>query len=161
MRASIWVVGIATGEAVVGNLGGEARFDYSVVGDIVNLAARLESLTRQLKVSLLVNELCYREAGGDYVARDLGLIRVKGKKEPAAIWEIVGRASEVFDHSYYTSFSEALDAARKTRQADALERFQQLAELKPEDVALNLYVSLLGSRENLEPEDLILEFSTK
>ncbi len=154
-------VGIATGEAVVGNLGGETRFDYSVVGDIVNLAARLESLTRQLKVSLLVNEQCYREAGGNYVARDLGLIRVKGKKQPAAIWEIVGRESEVFDHSYYTSFSEALDAARKTRQADALERFQQLAELKPEDVALRLYVVLLGSRDDLEPEDLILEFSTK
>jgi adenylate cyclase len=154
-------VGIATGEAVVGNLGGETRFDYSVVGDIVNLAARLESLTRQLKVSLLVNEQCYREAGGNYVARDLGLIRVKGKKQPAAIWEIAGRESEVSDHSYYTSFSEALDAARKTRQADALEQFQQLAELKPEDVALKLYVVLLGSREDLEPEELILEFSTK
>ncbi len=154
-------VGIATGEAVVGNLGGETRFDYSVVGDIVNLAARLESLTRQLKVSLLVNEQCYREARGNYVARDLGLIRVKGKKQPAAIWEIAGRESEVSDHSYYTSFSEALEAARKTRQADALERFQQLAELKPEDVALKLYVVLLGSREDLEPEDLILEFSTK
>jgi adenylate cyclase len=154
-------VGIATGEAVVGNLGGETRFDYSVVGDIVNLAARLESLTRQLKVSLLVNEQCYREAGGNYVARDLGLIRVKGKKQPAAIWEIAGRESEVADHSYYTSFSEALDAARKTRQADALERFQQLAELKPEDVALKLYVVLLGSRDDLEPEELILEFSTK
>lgn len=154
-------VGIATGEAVVGNLGGETRFDYSVVGDIVNLAARLESLTRQLKVSLLVNEQCYREAGGNYVARDLGLIRVKGKKQPAAIWEIAGRESEVFDHSYYTSFSEALDVARKTSQADALERFQQLAELKPEDVALKLYVVLLGSRDDLEPEELILEFSTK
>lgn len=154
-------VGIATGDAVVGNLGGEARFDYSVVGDTVNLAARLESLTRQLKVSLLVNEQCYREAGGSYVARDLGLIRVKGKKQPAAIWEIAGRESEVSDHSYYTSFSEALEAARKTRQADALERFKRLAELRPEDVALNLYVVLLGSREDLDSEDLILEFGTK
>jgi adenylate cyclase len=154
-------VGIATGEAVVGNLGGERRFDYSVVGDTVNLAARLESLTRRFKVSLLVNEQSHLEAGGEYVARDLGLIRVKGKTQPAAIWEIVGRESEVLDHSYYKSFSEALDAARETRWTDALEQLHQLAEAKPEDVAVNLYLAILGSRENLQREDLILEFCTK
>lgn len=154
-------VGIATGEAVVGNLGGERRFDYSVVGDTVNLAARLETLTRQLRVPMLVNEQTYREADGPYVARDLGLIRVKGKKQPAAIWEIVGRESEAFDHSYYTKFSEALDAARKSSRSAALERFQQLANLRPEDVAINLYLNLLASREDLGPEDLILEFGTK
>lgn len=154
-------IGIATGEAVVGNLGGERRFDYSVVGDTVNLAARLESLTRRFKVSLLVNEQTHLEAGGEYIARDLGLIRVKGKTQPAAIWEIVGRGSEVLDHSYYKSFSEALDAARETRWTAALEQFHQLVEIKPEDVAVNLYLAILGSRENLQPEDLVLEFGTK
>lgn len=154
-------VGIATGEAIVGNLGGARRFDYSVVGDPVNLAARLESLTRHLKVSMLVNEQTYREAGGPYVARDRGLIRVKGKQQPVAIWEIVSRESEVIDHSYYRSFSEALDAARRTRSVGALELLQQLARAKPEDVALKLYLDLLGSREDLEPDELVLEFGTK
>jgi hypothetical protein len=91
----------------------------------------------------------------------LRAIRVKGKTQPAAIWEIVGRESEVLDHSYYKSFSEALDAARETRWTDALEQLHQLAEAKPEDVAVNLYLAILGSRESLQPEDLILEFSTK
>src|SRR5208283_6165114 len=54
-------VGIATGEAIVGNFGGERRFDYSVIGDTVNLASRLEGLTRQFKVHLLVSRVTYTE----------------------------------------------------------------------------------------------------
>lgn len=66
-----------------------------MVGDIVNLAARLEALTRYFEVPMLVNAQTYREAAGAYAARDLGLIQVKGKQQPAAVWEIAGRRGEV------------------------------------------------------------------
>ncbi len=154
-------VGVATGDAVVGNLGGSRRFDYSIIGDTVNLAARLESLTRHLKVAFLVNEQTYSEANGHYVARDLGLIRVKGKTHPVDIWEIVGQKSDDFDHSYYEMFSEALALARETSIEKALEHLRGLVELKPEDVALRLYLELLGSADSLGSDGLVLEFSTK
>jgi len=86
-------IGIATGEAIVGNLGGARRFDYSVVGDVVNQAARLEALTRYYEAPILVNAETYREAGSDYAASDLGFVEVKGKQQPIAVWQIAGRRS--------------------------------------------------------------------
>lgn len=154
-------VGIATEDAVLGNLGGETRFDYSVVGDTVNLAVRLESLTRQLRVSVLVNEESYRESGRNYVARNLGLLRVKGKKKAVDVWEIVGQESGVIDRSYYTTFSEALDAARKDGRDAAIRQFQHLLELKPDDVAANLYFNLIKSHETLDVTDLIFGIQRK
>ena len=65
-------IGIATGDVIVGNFGGEKKFDYSVICDTVNLASRLEGLTRQFKISVLVNQQTYVEAGG-------GRLRQRGR----------------------------------------------------------------------------------
>jgi hypothetical protein len=98
---------------------------------------------------------------GHYIARDLGLIRVKGKKQAVAIYEVVGPESEGTDRSFYSDFSEALHVARQARSADAFERLQRLAEVKPGDVALALYLDLLRSHKALGPDELVLEFSMK
>jgi len=154
-------VGVATGDAVVGNLGGKERFDYSVVGDTVNLAARLESLTRQLGVSFLINEQTLIEAGDTYVARGLGLIKVKGKTQPAEVVEIVGRQSEPLDYLYYAKFTEALTRARQGLLEQAKLQLQQVGRMRPQDIATKMYLELLGSSAGSNPKDLVLEFPSK
>ena len=77
-------IGVATGEAIAGNFGGKNRFDYSVIGDTVNLASRLEELTRKFKCHLLVNrETVIKAVGGKYIKRNIGMVRVKASRMPS------------------------------------------------------------------------------
>ena len=83
-------VGVNTGLVVAGNLGSSNRLNYSVIGDAVNLAARLESLTRLYNVSNIVSASS-KEAAPGFVYRELDLVRVVGKTEAVRIFELIGR----------------------------------------------------------------------
>jgi adenylate cyclase len=85
-------VGINTGEMMVGNLGSEQLFDYTVVGDGVNLCARLESLNKEHKTDrhIIISEGTYEAAREHLAVRRLGEVRVKGKTQPVVIYELQG-----------------------------------------------------------------------
>jgi adenylate cyclase len=87
-------IGINTGPCVVGNMGSDLHFNYSVLGDAVNLAARLESQTKSYGVAILIGARTAAAVGRLFTVLELDLLQVKGKTEPERIYTIVGRADE-------------------------------------------------------------------
>ncbi len=126
-------IGLNSGPCVVGNMGSELRFDYSVIGDPVNLASRLEGQTKNYSVGILISEST-RELAPEYAALELDLIAVKGKQEPVRIFALLGdpalAATEAF-RTLSTVHGEMLAAYRAQRWNDAKALIQDCRDREP------------------------------
>jgi len=87
-------IGINTGEAIVGNIGSDKRMDFTVIGDVVNVAARLQELTKELEADTLVSESTFREVEGQFRFQALLPVVLRGRREPTAIYQLMAEAQE-------------------------------------------------------------------
>jgi adenylate cyclase len=148
-------VGISSGEMIVGNMGSVKRMSYTVMGDQVNLAARLEGLTKLYGVKILISQFTHARLHGEIVCREIDLVRVKGKTKPVAIYEPF--AMDYFTGGKYTfiaSFEQGLDLYRQRRFTEAAALFEETLRRKPEDNPSLLYLRRCRDLEcTMPPED--------
>jgi adenylate cyclase len=134
-------VGLNCGEMNVGDMGSRFRRAYTVMGDAVNIGSRLEALTKEYGVGILVSESMVRAAQG-LVYREIDKVVVKGRHEGLAIFEPVGKVGEVGETQLQEidRFHKALEQYRKQRWDDAESVLKNLAYAAPENKLYKLYL---------------------
>jgi len=136
-------IGLNTDNVVSGNIGSKKRMDYTIIGDGVNLAARLESACKQYGAHILISEFTYKLLRGTYYVRELDLVIVKGKTKPVAIYELL----DFHTDDSYPNLSDALrhfkagiGKYRKQEWHAATTEFNDVLALNPQDKAAKLYI---------------------
>lgn len=142
-------IGLNSGPAVVGNMGSQKRFDYTAMGDTMNLASRLEGACKLYKVPILVGEDTYARCGGGIVAREVDVLRVVGKKTPVRVYEIVGERGNVPEAELrrISDFHSALEAYRSRNWPAALSLFRGMEN----DNLAAMYIERCRSFEKAPP----------
>ena len=129
-------IGLNSGPMIAGNIGGKNRFDYTVIGDSVNLASRLEGVNKMYGTSIIISEDTFNQVYNKFWCRELDYIRVKGKNKPVRIYELIGKKTEEINpvrSSALEYFLKGLEIYRKRDWIHAFNMFQKALSLHPED----------------------------
>ena len=148
-------IGLNTDVVVSGNIGSKKRMDFTIIGDGVNLASRLESACKQYKAKILISEFTFRKLRGTYRAREIDRLVVKGKTQPVGVYEVLEyHNEETFPNlmEVLGLFKHGLGQYRAGKWGGAIAAFKGATALNPNDVLPGLYIERCEHLQANPPE---------
>ena len=134
-------IGINTGMMMVGNMGSDQRFDYTVMGDAVNLGSRLEGANKNYRTNILISEFTHERVKDEFVCMELDCVKVKGKTLPVKIYQLVGADDVSIERKEaIKDFNTGLGLYKNQKFVEAIEIFQSVVARDSDIYAAELYI---------------------
>ncbi|MDC7127112.1 MAG: adenylate/guanylate cyclase domain-containing protein, partial [Spirochaetales bacterium] len=148
-------IGVNSGDMVVGNMGTARKMDYTIMGNAVNLAARLEGVNKQYNCWKLISSMTADELGDSFLLRSLDRVRVVGINEPVRLYELVDELSYADEKTKECIglFHDALEEFEKRDWVKSYKLFKKVQELSPEDGPTKIYIKRCVEYNKKAPSD--------
>lgn len=147
--------GVNTGDVIVGNIGAKDRFNYTAMGDSVNLASRLEGANKQYGTNLMISEFTLAQIGDEFIVRELDLIKVVGKDKPVRVYELLGLTADLAQDAevLLRLYNKGIELYHGRKFEEAMHQFEEVLKSFPGDGPSKLYKQRCEILRNFPPAE--------